>query len=96
MAGVLEQIMGSRRTLVKDNVSSAKMNQKVLELQVAMEILAEVFGTDLSEIDEIIRMRYKEGVEGQAINSRKKQGQPLLKHRCGGRCDWPVELCLAE
>ena len=60
MAGVLEQITRSRRKLVKDNISSAKTDHKVLELQAAREILAEVFGIHLSEIDEMLKHRCNE------------------------------------
>ena len=63
MTGVLEQIRRSKRKLVKDNASSAKIDQKVLELQAAMEILAEVFDTDIPDVDEMINLRYKEGGE---------------------------------
>lgn len=42
---------------MKDNLSSAKIDRKVLELQMAIEILAEVFGADISEIDEMLKHR---------------------------------------
>ena len=96
MAGVLEQIRRPRRKLVRDNVSSAKIDQKVLELQAAMEILAEVFGTNISEIDEMLKLRCEEGSEVQVSYSHKKQGQPLLKHGYSEAGEWPMEFCLAE
>ncbi len=97
MAGVLEQIRRPRRRLVKENVSSAKIDKRVLELQAAMEILAEVFGTDVSEIDEMIKQRYEEGAErSRGSYSRRRQTQPLLKHRCDEAGEWPLEFCLAE
>ncbi len=60
MAGVLEQMRRSKRKLVRDSVSTAKIDQNVLELQAAMEILAEVFGTNVSEIDELLKHRCDE------------------------------------
>lgn len=97
MAGVLEQKKGSGRKLIKDNASSARIDQRVLELQVAMEILAEVFGTDVAEIDEMLRQRYDEGLERmERSNICRRQRQPLLKHRCHEMGAWPMEFCLAE
>ena len=96
MAGVLEQWRRSSRKLVKDNVSSAKIDQKVLELQAAMEILAEVFGTGMLEIDEMLKLRCEERLEVQASCSHKKHGHLLLKHGCNEAGEWPMEFCLAE
>jgi len=98
MAGVLGHIRRSRRKLVKDYVSSAGIDLKVLELRAAAEILAEVFGTDISEIDEMLRLRFQEDAKRQAPFLRKKQGWPLLKHRYGEAEaeEWPMEFCLAE
>jgi len=94
MAGVLEQWRRSSRKLVKDNVSSAKIDRKVLELQAAMEILAEVFGTDMLEIDEMLKQRHEADGDIQTSHSRKRQ--QLLKHRCDVMGQWPLEFCLAE
>ena len=98
MAGVLEQIRRPRRKLVRDNVSTAKIDQKVLELQTAMEILAEVFNTDVSEIDEMLKLRCEEGPERKASYPRRKrtQGEPLLKHGYNKAEEWPMEFCLIE
>jgi transcriptional regulator CtsR len=49
MAGVLEQLFRPQRA----------MSQKAMELEVAREILAEVFGVRLSEVDEMIRCRFE-------------------------------------
>ncbi len=82
---------------MKDSLSSAKIDQKVLELQAAMEILAEVFGTEVLEIYEIINQRYKEGLERpQRSHSRKIRKQTLLKHRYNELGEWPMEFCMAE
>ena len=94
MAGVLRQIRRSSRKLVKDNVSLAKIDQKVLELQMAMEILAEVFGTNVSEIDDMLKRRYEADAEGLSIYSCKRLS--LLTHRCDEVGDWPLEFCLVE
>ncbi len=44
MSGVLEKLRRLGRKLVRFSVPLAEMNPKVLELQAAKEILAEVFG----------------------------------------------------
>lgn len=83
---------------MRDNVSSAKIDPKGLELQAAVEILAEVFSTDITEIDEMLKKRCEECQEGQApyLPKRKKQGQWLLKHGYSEAAEWPMEFCLAE
>ncbi len=96
MAGVLEQLRRPGRKLVRVNVPLAEMNPKVLELQAAKEILAEVFGTNMSEIDEMLKLRCEEGPKGHVSYSRKKQGLPLLKHGYNESGEWPLEFCLAE
>ncbi len=96
MAGVLEQLRRSRREPIRDNVSSAKIDQKALELKAAMEILAEVFGTSISEIGEMLRLRYQECLEIASSCSRRKQGQSLLKHGCSELDEWPLEFCITE
>jgi hypothetical protein len=53
---------------------------KALELQTAMEILAEVFGIGISEVDEMLRQRGE--VE---VQSCKEEGTL-----------WPESFCLAE
>jgi hypothetical protein len=49
MAGVLRQQIKSQKAL----------NQKAMELEAAREILAEVFGVRLSEVDEMIQSRFE-------------------------------------
>ena len=49
MAGVLEQLFRPQKNA---------MSQKAMELEAAREILAEVFGVRLSEVDEMIRCRF--------------------------------------
>lgn len=96
MVGVLGQIRRPGRKLVKVSVPLAEMNPKVLELHAAMEILAEVFGINMSEIDEMLKLRCEEGPKEQVSYSRKKQGKPLLKHGYNEAGEWPMEFCLAE
>ena len=50
MAGVLEQLFRPQKKA---------MGQKAMELEAAREILAEVFGVRLSEVDEMIRGRFE-------------------------------------
>jgi hypothetical protein len=94
MAGVFEQILRPRRQLMRLGMPTSKTDERVLELQTAMEILAEVFGTDVSEIDMMLRQRYEERL--QESSRRAGQEQPLLKHRCDEAGAWPMEFCLVE
>lgn len=55
MAGVLGQLFGPQKTAVQD--------LKAMELEAAREILAEVFGVRLSEVDEMIENRFQAGDE---------------------------------
>jgi hypothetical protein len=50
MAGALRQLVRPQKKA---------LNQKSMELEAAREILAEVFGVLLSEIDEMIRVRFE-------------------------------------
>ena len=55
------------------------VDHKALELQTAMEILAEVFGMRISEVEEMLRERTEVGV-------RSCKGEVAL---------WPESFCLA-
>ena len=61
MAGVLELIRirssQNQRRLVKRFEKAPRVNPKVLELQTAMEILAEVFSIRISEVEEMLQQR---------------------------------------
>jgi hypothetical protein len=70
MAGVFEPLFGPQKMAICD--------KKVMELEAAREILAEVFGVRLSEVDEMIRSRFKAGDENR------------LRHQEGGL--WPREF----
>ena len=52
MAGVLEQ-------LIRPQNKAVHHDMKALELEAAKEILAEVFGVRLSEVDEMIQGRFE-------------------------------------
>ena len=58
MAGVLEQLFRPQKKA---------LNQKAMELEAAREILAEVFGVRLSEVDEMIHSRF----EAEDIGSKE-------------------------
>ena len=46
-----------RKQIVKQSTSMDLAPTRVLELQTAKEILAEIFGTDISDVEEMIQMR---------------------------------------
>lgn len=62
MAGVFELIMGPQpqKRLVGRYGAVPRADPRALELQAAVEILAEVFGIKASEVEEIIRVRSEE------------------------------------
>ena len=68
MAGVLGQLFRPQKTVVQD--------RRVMELEAAREILAEVFGVKLSEVDEMIENRSQAGEDRRS----KEDGM------------WPQEL----
>jgi hypothetical protein len=94
MAGVLEQIRRPRRQWVRGRITLPKTDERVLELQAAMEILAEVFGIDMSEIDIMLKQRYEEKLQGSYRHAR--QQQPFLKHWIDETGEWPREFCLVK
>lgn len=51
MAGVLGQLFRPQKTATRD--------RRAMELDAAREILAEVFGVKLSEVDEMIENRFR-------------------------------------
>ena len=82
MAGVLERLMGpqTQRRLVKRSEKSPRVDSKALELQTAMEILAEVFCIRISEVEEMLQQRSE--VEIQSC-----RGEVAL---------WPESFCLVK
>jgi hypothetical protein len=82
MAGVLERLMGpqNQRRLVQRSEKAPWVNPKALELQTAMEILAEVFGISTPQVEEMLRER-------SAVEVQSGKGEVAL---------WPESFCLAE
>ena len=61
MAGVLERIRWPQKSVVIGDSSSAlRVDLRVLELQAAKEILAEIFRVRISDVEEMIQNRYEE------------------------------------
>jgi hypothetical protein len=62
MAGVLERIRWPQKRSVigHSSVAPSKVDLRVLELQAAKEILAEVFRVRILDVDEMIQNRYDE------------------------------------
>ncbi len=69
MAGVLEQLISPQKRAVVHRTS--RMNPKTLELQMAKEILAEVFRIGLSEVDEMIQNRF-EAASSEGVVSKEE------------------------
>jgi hypothetical protein len=60
MAGVLERIRWPQKKLDVGHSSSApRLDLRILELQAAKEILAEIFGVRISDVEEMIQNRYE-------------------------------------
>ena len=61
MAGVLEliRLIGPKRQLSVPSERVSQANAKALELKAAMEILSEVFGLRISEVEEMLLERGK-------------------------------------
>ena len=61
MAGVLERLRWPQKKAIIGNCSSApRVDLRTLELQAAKEILAEIFGVRISDVEEMILNRYDE------------------------------------
>ena len=70
MAGVLEQLIRPQKRAVV--YCTSRMNPNAIELQMAKEILAEVFRVRLSEVDEMIQNRF-EAVDNEDIGSEENE-----------------------
>ena len=55
--------MGSKRRLIRHSGKAPWVNPKVLELQTAKEILAEVFDVRIPEVEEMLQLRCEVGVQ---------------------------------
>ena len=60
MAGVLERIIQSKKKIAKQSMPMDMVPTKVLQLQMAKEILAETFGISVRDVEEMNRMRCME------------------------------------
>jgi hypothetical protein len=60
MAGVLERIRWPQKRALENSSPAPRVDRRILELQVAKEILAEIFGVRVSEVDEMILSRYND------------------------------------
>ena len=61
MAGVLERIRWlQKRAVIGHSSSAPKVDLRVLELQAAKEVLAEVFSVRISDVEEMLQNRYDE------------------------------------
>ena len=65
MAEVFEQLFRRQRTAIYD--------RKEMELEAAIEILAEVFGIGHSEVEEMISSRFEAGGEAKQEDGRWPQ-----------------------
>jgi hypothetical protein len=60
MAGVLERIRWPQKRASENSLPAPRVDRRILELQVAKEILAEIFGVRASDVEEMITNRYEE------------------------------------
>ena len=60
MAGVLERIRWPQKRALGNSSTASRVDRRVLELQAAKEILAEIFGVGISDVEEMILNRYDE------------------------------------
>ena len=60
MAGILERIGWPPKRVSKNSLPAPRVDRRVLELQAAKEILAEIFGVRASDVEEMILNRYEE------------------------------------
>lgn len=60
---VLELIRKPNKQLAEDGASISKVDKRALQLQAAVEILSEVFGIGIQDVEEMLKERYEEKVE---------------------------------
>jgi len=61
MTGVLESIrLPQKKQVVGHGSSAPRVDLRILELKAAKEILAEIFGVKISDVEEMIQNRYEE------------------------------------
>jgi hypothetical protein len=61
MVGVLERLRWpQKRSVIEHSSISPLVDLRILQLQAAKEILAEIFGVRISDVEEMILNRYSE------------------------------------
>jgi hypothetical protein len=60
MAGVLERIRWPQKRALENSSPAPRVDRRILELQVAKEILAEIFGVRIQDVEEMILNRYED------------------------------------
>jgi hypothetical protein len=60
MAGILERIHWPQKKALGDSSPVPRVDRRILELQTAKEILAEIFSVGVSDVEEMILNRYEE------------------------------------
>jgi hypothetical protein len=78
MAGVLERIGWAPKKVLANSPPAIRVDRRILELKTAKEILAEVFGVSISDVEEMILNRY----EDACCRNNRNDGE------------WPQEFCL--
>jgi hypothetical protein len=88
MAGVLGQLIRPQKRAVEH--CTLQVDAKALELETAKEILAEVFGVRLSDVDEMILSRFEASGNGEIGNGE------IGNEDTGSKELWPQEFWLKE
>jgi hypothetical protein len=78
MAGVLEMIGWAPKKVLANSFPALRVDRRILELQVAKEILAEIFGVSISDVEGMILNRYEDACCRNNISDG----------------EWPQEFCL--
>jgi hypothetical protein len=81
MAGVLERIGWAPKRVLANSFPAPRVDRRILELQAAKEILAEIFGVSISDVEEMIMNRYEDACYRD--NSREEWPQEF----CLGEVD---------
>lgn len=83
MSGVLDRIKWPQKKLaVEHRLSASRMDLRILELQTAKEILGEIFGVRIRDVEEMIQNRY--------------ENVPCEENSCEETEQWPREFSLGD
>jgi hypothetical protein len=93
MAGVLGQLIRPQKRTVEH--CTPQVDPKALELETAKEILAEVFGVRLSDVDEMILSRFEATGNGE-IRNGEAGNEAIGNEAIGSEELWPQEFWLKE